>query len=268
MKNIIRFFVTNYRFSFILSVLLITFGIYGLYTIKTETRPPVDFAQATITTSYPGASVQEVENEITRPIEKKLARVKGLDKVVSTSRAGLSLIVVFIDSENYDTKEIVDEIRREVFSLSGSDLPKELLTDPVVSYFDAKIIPILRLAFLIDKEPRKRMKMAYELTKAIEILPGVAGVTMNGYREEEVQIALNPDLLRKYYVDYTQVLRSINAHTQSIPSGYIRSQKEDHLIRLENPLTDIKQIENIIVRTNFSDNKILLKDIATVKVCP
>lgn len=266
MKSIIQFFVTRFRFSLFLSLLIVIFGIIGLSTIKTETRPPVDFARASITTSFPGASAEEVENEVTRPIEEKLSSIKGLDKVFSTSSTGLSSITIFIDSENYTTQEVVDDIRREIHSIPN--LPKDLPDDPIVSYFDSKIIPILRLVFILPENPRKYMQLAYELKESIKILPGVAGINMNGYQEEEVQILLDPHLLAKHYVDYTQVLRSIRTYTQNIPSGYIRSSKKDYLIRLDHKISGLKQIENIIVRTNFSNKKILLKDIAKIQYAP
>ena len=128
MRTMTNFFIKNGKFTFVVTAFLIIFGILGLRRMNSESFPSVNFAMATITTSYDGASAKEIETKITRPIEDEIRGVSGLRDVRSISQPGLSSIFVRADIDNIDVVKVMSDLQRAVDRVS--DLPNDLREQP------------------------------------------------------------------------------------------------------------------------------------------
>jgi len=104
MRNIADFFIKNYKLTLVLMGFMAIVGLQGLSKMNAESWPAVDFATATITTNYPGASPEDIEALITKPIEDEIRKVTGLKDVKSISRIGQSQIVVRADMDNVQVR--------------------------------------------------------------------------------------------------------------------------------------------------------------------
>jgi multidrug efflux pump subunit AcrB len=111
MSFLVDFFIKNFKLTIVLSVFFVIMGFQGINKMNAEAWPQVNFAIAIITTQYKGASPEDIEALITKPIEDEVRTVSGLKDVKSTSQTGLSTIMVRIDMDNVDEDEVMDDLQ-------------------------------------------------------------------------------------------------------------------------------------------------------------
>ena len=114
MKSFFMFFIKNYKMSGLMMLIMVFLGVMGMKNVKSESRPPVDFAKVSITTVYPGASPEEIEEMITNKIEDEIRSVEGVKDVSSTSETGQSNISIRIDMDHFNTDKVADDVQRSV----------------------------------------------------------------------------------------------------------------------------------------------------------
>lgn len=263
MKNFFHFFIDNYKLSLAITFFIALAGILGLASLTAETYPPVDFPRVRVTTVYPGSSPQEVEEKITRKIEEEVRTVTGLKEVSSVSQNGRSEINILIDMNNYEVEDVVDELQRAVLRVQG--LPSDIQDEPNFQRLRAAEIPIFELGVIGPFNERRRDQIADLLKEQFEDVKGVSTVRLSGFREREFQILLNRKKMQQYYVGIEEVLNAVRKRTQNIPAGYIRSDKEQKLVRVNGQVENAEEMGEIVVRSNFSGQLIRVKDIAKVK---
>ena len=141
MNTLAQFFLRNSKFTSILSVGFIIFGIMGVLRMNAESYPPVSLATATIITSYDGASAEDIEIKITKPLEDEIRSVTGLKDVKSISQAGLSTIVVRIDMDdsNVDVDEAMSDVQKAIDRTTK--LPADLRDPPVFTEIKSEEFP-------------------------------------------------------------------------------------------------------------------------------
>ena len=115
----IKFFIYNSRLVILITLAFVIMGVRGLLNLQRESIPPIDFARALIVTVYPGSSSSEVEELITKKIEDQIRSVEHLKDVNSISQPGLSQILIRIDIDNTDTKEIINELHQRLQNVQG-----------------------------------------------------------------------------------------------------------------------------------------------------
>lgn len=262
MKQAMYFFIDNWKLSLVLMIFTVVSGILGLSQVRRESRPPVDFASATITTIYPGASPEEVEELVTTKIEDEIREVEGLRDVQSVSQANRSTINVRIDMDNVDTKVVIDDLQRAVQRVS--DIPADVLDPPLFSEANAKEIPIIEMALIGDNTNRRRDLLADQLANQMEDSRGVADVRLSGFRQREFQILLKPALMDQYYIGISEVTEAVRNRIPNIPAGYLKAPGDQKLVRVTGQVENAQQLEDIVIRSNFTGQKVRVKDIADV----
>jgi len=263
MKKVFGFFIDNYRFTIVVMVLFVLFGILGLTIIKREGIPPVNFAAVTITTRYPGSSPEEVEEKITKKIEDEIRTVDGIKKVISVSQSGLSLITVEIDIDSFDSDDVISELQRSV--QRAGDLPKDIPEDPVFQEIKSDELPVFEVAITGEQKNRERDLLADKLQTELEDIRSVGEVRLRGYREREFQVLLDPVKMRRLDVGINDVVNAVRGHSRNIPAGYIKSSKRQILVSVRSQVKETDEIKNIIVRSNFEGYRVRVRDVAIVK---
>ncbi len=263
MKKLAAFFIDNYKLTIVLSFFVVVWGLQSLFNLKSETRPQVDFAMANITTIYRGASAEDVETKVTKPIEDELRTISGLKDVRSVSQAGRSNIFVRVDMDNVpDTAKVINDIQKAVDRVSN--LPKELEDDPEFTELKSEEMPVLDIAIIGSNKDRKRDLVADLLKEEIEDNKRVLEVVPSGYRERRFQILLQPDKMQEFNIGINELLDKIQARNVSIPGGNLKEQTTEALVRLEGKIKNSREIEDILVRSNFSGKKVYVRDVAKV----
>ncbi|NOU46371.1 MAG: efflux RND transporter permease subunit [Bacteroidales bacterium] len=241
---------------------LILFGYLSYNTLNYNTLPKFDVNVISIQTVYKGASSNEVQTSVTKPIEEAVSAIEGVDVLSSSSREGLSLVTVTLKAGTNNITAQNDAERK--INQIKSNLPTDA-DDPVVNRFSTDEMPILRLS-ITSKIPQTELFEFVDL-KVKPMLTNVAGVAqvkIIGGVEREILIALDNDKLRGYTISATQVNQIISGSGLSFPAGNIKSDKNRFSIRMDAKIFDVEQLRNIIIRENSDGSRILLRDIASV----
>ncbi len=263
MKKLIAFFIDNYKFSIILMLMCFVIGLQALLKIKAESYPAVNFAAATVITSYRGASAEEIETQITRPVEDEIRTVRGLKDVRSVSQSGLSTISIRVDMDNFDVDEVMDDLQKAITRVT--DLPRDLRERPKFTEINSEEFPAIELAVIGDNEGRKRDKFVNYLKDLLEDNKMVLGARLTGFREREFSVFLHREKLEFYNIGINEVVAALQARNLNIPSGNLKSGDEKLLLKLDGLVTSIEELKDVYVRSNFTGQKIQLKDIAAVE---
>ncbi len=236
------------------TVALLLFGIVALMRMPVELLPELGYPSITVQTEYTDAAPAEIEELVTRPIEELVGGVPGVIAVESTSREGLSEVVLdfawgtSIDDAMADVREKLDRVR----------LPTES-ERPIVLRYDPAQEPILRMALVVDGPDRSGATPDFkalrdladeDIKQSLEKLDGVAAVQLHGGDEEEVVIELDPDRLAALGVDASEVVVAIGADNINRPGGGLTEDNNRYLIRTVHEAKSPEELGEIIIRDN------------------
>ncbi|SVE63389.1 uncharacterized protein METZ01_LOCUS516243, partial [marine metagenome] len=203
MDSILDFLVRQKKFAVVFSLAFIAIGILSFQQIQRDQFPSVDFEILAVTTAYPGASPEDVEQGVTKVIERELLSVGGIKNITSTSREGLSSIIITLESNVKDVVTVKNDIRNAVNRVGN--LPEEVTELPSVLDFNIMEIPILNIN--IDGasfDYAEARQITDDMEKALSMVKGVSRINKNGYLESEIQIKVDPDKLTKYNISVNE----------------------------------------------------------------
>jgi multidrug efflux pump subunit AcrB len=262
MNNFIKFFLENHKLTIILSGMMMIFGIMGIFKLNAESYPTVNFATAVITTRYDGATARDIETKITKPIEDKIREVSGLKDVRSISKSGMSKVVVRVDMDNEDEDEVLDELQKAVKSVTK--LPADLRDEPVYLEMNSEEFPAIELAIIGSNADRARDLMVDQLQEELEDSKRIKNVRPVGFLKRQFNIRLNESKMAQFHVGLEEVLHKIKIRNLDIPGGNIKNGGFKQLIRVEGKVKSVQELGSLVIRSNFTGKKVLLKDVAEV----
>jgi len=246
---------------FMLAVML--FGMVGFSRLAVKLLPDLSYPSVTIRTAYAGAAPIEIEQLLSKPIEEAVGVVKGLRKISSISRSGMSDVVLEFEwGTNMDMASL--EVREKIDTI---ELPLDI-NKPLLLRFNPNLDPIMRLAFSVpnaDAEQLKQMRTFAdeELTRRLEALSGVAAVRLSGGLEQEVHIELNQQKLSQLNLNADQIKRRINEENINLSAGKVVQGDKEYLVRTLNQFNSLAELGQVIV---YRDGQTLvrLSDIANI----
>lgn len=257
-----RFFIENYKFTIVLTVGMVLIGLGGLLQLNTEQFPNVEIGAVQITTSYPGASAEDIESKITKPLEDEIRGVTGLKEVKSVSQPGLSRIITQVDIDRYDVEEVVSDLQRAVDR--APNLPADLDSPPDFVEMKSSEFPIIELVVVGGEHSRQRNEIADELKEELEDVNGVKGVELVGFHERQFNIFLKQKALDRYHVGVNEVTAKIAAQNLTIPAGNLENGDKQQLIKIEGKMTSVEELSQLVIRSNFSGERVFLGDLAEI----
>lgn len=263
MQQIAKFFLTNYKFTIVLTLFAMIFGVGGLASLNSESFPSVNIGSAVISTRYDGATAEDIETKITKPIEEELQKVSGVKVIKSVSQAGVSTIVTEADIDKYDTEKVIADLQRAVDRANG--LPTDLLQKPTFLEIKSDEFPVIELAVIGSNKDRLRDSVADLLREDLQDNKKVSTVTLTGFRERRFNIFLDQQALLREHVPINAVQLALAGRNITVPGGEIKSETSQKLVRIEGKALSREELENLVVRSNFSGNRVLLKNIARIE---
>ena len=261
MNQLIHFFIENKKFTFVLTLFVLFFGLSGLKRLNSESFPAVDFAMATIVTAYDGASAEDIETKITKPIEDEIRSVAGLKDVRSISQAGLSTINVRGDIDNANVPRMMADLQRAV---DRAKMPADLEDPPEFTEIKSEEFPVVEIAIVGSNLHRARDIAADLLKDEIEDDKNILGVRPTSFRERQFEIHLDRAKLESHHIGVNEVIGAIERRNINVPGGHLKQKKFQQLLRIEGKVRNAEDIANILIRSNASGQAIFLKDIATI----
>ena len=242
---------------------LIVLGIFGYRQLAIDQFPDVDIPVVTVQTTYPGASAETIEREVSRRMEEAFNPVQGVDKITSVSLEGVSQVIVEfdlgrdVDAASADIRAKIETIRR--------DLPEDI-DPPVVEKFDPASMPIVSLALSSNSTSLVNLTSLADETirRRLENVRGVGEVRIAGGLEREVRVFILPSRLQAVGVSVGEVMAALQSQNLEIPAGRVEKGGAERLVRVTGRITDPKQFGEVIV-ANRGSQPIRLKDVARVE---
>ncbi len=260
MKSILSYFIKYPVVVNIIVLMFIVLGIAGALSMKSSYHPLLDSKNISIQLNYPGASPQEMEEGVVLKIENNLKGIVGVDRVTSVSRENAANINVEIlrgkniDVVLADVKNAVDKVPSYPIGMEPPIISKiENVRETISFTISGKNIPL-----------RTLKQYAREIENDLRSLKGISQVTVTGFPDEEIEIAVRENDLRAYDLSFEIVANAVRQANILITGGTIRTDSEDYLIRANNRSYYGDELLNLIVRADKSGNIIRLKDIAEV----
>jgi len=245
----------------ILSMLLILFGAYSYRTMPKESFPEIVFPLIYVQTVYPGNTPKDIENLITRELEKEIETVTGIKKLNSESVQDMSIINVEFNID-VDTEKALQDVKDAV-DRAKSELPSDLEDDPVVMDIDLSRVPILNINLYGEFSIDELVDYGEYLQDEIEELPQISEVTITGDKEKEVQINVDLPKLKAAKLSFNDIISALQSENINIGAGDILLGGVRRSIRTQGEFTNMDQIRQVIVK-HENGNIVYLKDVAEV----
>ena len=249
----------------VLTVIITISGFLAYRAMPAESFPEVVQPTIFIGTPYPGNSPVDMERLITRPLEKQLNTISGVDKIKSTSVQGFSSIEV-----RFDFKVGVDEALRKVKDKvdavqSSADFPKDLPADPNIFELNiAELQPIMNINLSGEFTADQLEDYAKHLEEKIEDIPSIASVDLRGVDDKEVEIAVDLQKMENLDISFNGISDAIKYENMSVSGGDLLVDGYRRNIRVLGEFESMQDIENIIVKQE-KGAIVYLRDIATVQ---
>ena len=241
---------------------LILFGIIGYTNLNYNLLPSFDTGNLSVQTVLPGASPQEIESKVTKPIEEVISTVEGIDIMTSSSLQNVSVIQLVLKS-GVDDKAAQQDVERKIAQIK-STLPVDI-QEPVVNRFSTDDFAILNISVtgtvsdqelyeLIDKEVKPNLSNVM----------GVGDINVIGGQQREVKVLLNNDKLRAYKLSPKQVYQVIAGNTASVPGGNVVNDQQNLSITMDADYSSVALLKDLVIRDNGMGSRIMLTDVATI----
>jgi len=261
MKNLLAYFIKYPIAGWIIVIGFVLFGYFGFTTLTSSFFPLSESRIITINLAYPGASPQEMEEGIVLKIEENLKGIEGIDRVTSKSYEN-SAAVTIETYKGYDTDIILAEVKNAVDKVPSFPSGME---PPVIAKQEATRQTIT-FAVSGNGIPLKVLKQkAQIIEKELLRMEGISQVSISGFPDEEIEIAVTEANLRAYGLSFQQVATAVAQNSLITTGGSIKTQAEEYLIRASSRAYYANELENIVVKSSPDGNIVLLKEVATLR---
>jgi len=247
------------------TMLVLTFVVLGVFSytqLGIDQFPKIDLPTVTVRTVLQGASPEEVESQITKPIEEVINTVSGIDELRSTTLEGVSLVVVqFVLDKNADVA--AQEVRDKVATIIGQ-LPRDTDT-PVIERVDFDAAPVLSISVYGSRPLRELTEIAdKQIKQRLESVRGIGSVQIVGGRRREIQIWLDADKLQAYRLTIDQVRNAIRAQDVEIPGGRIDQGPNELVLRTLGRVENVRDFEKLVIAA-VNGTPVYLREIARIE---
>ncbi len=255
-------------FILMVMVLILLMGRTAYNSMRVEENPDVSFGTISITTVYPGAGAEEVNNLVSRELEESVSGIANLLEVTSSSQEGVSSVVLnFEVGTNMDAA--LNEVRSKVDARVG-ELPREV-EKPIIEKFDFSATPVLFLTLRSDTHSNRQLRdLADNVFKdRFAQVKGVASVNVSGGDQREIQVRVKKDALLRYGIGILDVQQAVQQASLNVPAGRVEAGAEEFSVRVLGEFKSPEEIGDtyLIVREQGQDGaerKVKLSDLATI----
>lgn len=256
-----EFFIRNNKFAYLFLVALIGVGLYSLFAIPKESSPEVVIPVGVVSTLLPGAPAADIETLITNEIERGLVSLENVKDITSTSREGVSSVVVEFEADA-DLEKSIQDLKDEVDTIK-QQLPSDA-EDPFVSEVNFVDQPILTVAVSAELSDIEFTSLADDIENEIESIGGVSRVEAQGVRSREVTVIVDQAALSRFGVSLSDITNAIRNANITFPIGQIVNNGISYNVAFEGDITNTDQIANVSV-TNLNGQPVYVKDLAIIE---
>jgi multidrug efflux pump len=257
--------VDNRTAIYIIAALVSLYGLNKFNSLPKEQFPDIVMPTISVTTIYVGNSPKDIENLVTRPIEKQLKGISGakVNKITSTSQTDFSLIIVEFDS---DVKTELAKLKvKDAIDKAKTDLPNDLTSQPNAQEFAFSELPIMFVNVSGDFDGVKLKEYADKLQDKFEELTEVTRAEIVGAPEREIQINADPYKMQAASISYMDIENAVSRENNDITGGLVKVGDMKRTLKVRGQFTSALALQNIIVRSSSRGASMYLRDLAEIK---
>ncbi|MGE4290555.1 MAG: efflux RND transporter permease subunit [Salinivirgaceae bacterium] len=250
--------------TIMLMIVVMALGVAGFFRLPTNMLPDITYPMVKVYVYWPGATPEQIENEVASVVERKMATVDNLDYIESTSEEGVYTLLV-----NFDYSVNRDIAYQDVLAKMGlikKELPQGIL-EPVIFKADPSQLPVVEI--LVSSEnmslTQLRTWVENEFQEQFASVKGSAGTALSGGMMREIRIHIDPVKLQGFSISLAEISQRLKNENIDMVGGRMLTDTRDFIVRTYNEFQSLQEIENLIIRKSGSDGQVLLKDIATVE---
>lgn len=255
-------FIKRPVFTTMFILLLVVFGIRCYPEIGVDLNPDVDLPIVSVRVTYSGASPQEMETLVTKPIENRVSQVSGIKTLSSTVLEGYSETVLEFNI-GVDPQVKASEVREKVASVRKA-LPDDI-DEPVTQTVDLNSRAIVAYTFASPSRSRGEIRRIVEdnIKDELQMVEGVSEVTVVGASQRAIRIVLKPEKLAEYGIAYQTVRSKLNANNYNTPGGKAKNDAMEITVRTLGKYNNINDIKQVVV-ANHNGRPVYISEIADV----
>lgn len=254
--------VNNTTTVMFLTFIIVLMGVVTYISLPKENFPEIKIPKVYIGTTHPGNSPKDIENLITRPIEKELNTISSVDNIQSTSIQDYSTIIVEFTTDT-DVEDALTKVKDAV-DKAKPELPTDLDTDPNIFELDVNEFPILNVNLSGNYSVDKLKEYAEYLEDEIEKLPEISKAEIRGVDEKEVKVNVDPFKLEAMHLNFGDIENAITAENITMSGGNYKSDGVERSVRIEGEFKDPNELLGIVIK-HEKGNIVYLRDVASVK---
>lgn len=254
--------IDNRTAVYILTIIVTLLGLSTYNSLPKEQFPEIKLPQIIVQTVYPGTSPENMENLVSKPIEKEVKNLTGIKKVTSNSFQDFSIVIVEfntdveVDKAKQDVKDAVDKARPE--------MPQNLPNEPEVKDIDLSEIPILNVNISGNYDLKRLKEFAEDIQDRIEEIKEIKRVDIVGALEREIQVNVDMYQLQAAGFTFSDIEQAIQGENISATAGEMAMNNQKRILSVRNEFKTADQIGNIIVHNQLGGSA-YIRDIAEVK---
>ncbi len=254
--------IDNKTAIYVLTFILVIMGYSAYQNLPKENFPEVIIPKIFVQTIYPGTSPENMENLVTKQLEKQLKSTPGLKKITSNSYQDVSVITAEFNT-NVDIKDAKQRVKDAV-DKARQDLPNDLPKDPNVMDINLADLPIMYVNLSGDYDLKKLKEYAESLKDQIEALKEISGVDIVGALDPEIQINADLNKMAAAQVSFRDIESAVGYENLTISGGTVKMDGMRRTLNVKKEFKSADEIANLIIKTP-SGASVYLKDIAEVK---
>ena len=257
--------VKNRTTVIVITLLICAYGMYSYAAMPKESFPEVVTPEIYVATPYNSSSVVDIEKLITKPLEKEINTISGVDEINSTSVPNFSTIQVKFDYDISPT-EALRKVKDAVDKAQGdADFPKDLPSEPSVFEMNfSEMIPVMNINISGDHSIDQLHHYAKILEDRIESLPQINKVDIRGVPEKEVQVTVDVHRLEALELNFNDVAQALQSENLTMSGGEVLTDGTRRAVRVIGEFADMDMIRELVIKNEFQ-KEVRLSDVATVE---
>lgn len=258
-----RVSVNNPVFATMMMASLLVVGLFAYFKLSVEQFPDVEFPIVVVSTTYPGATPESIESEVTRQIEEGVNTISGVRNLTSRSLEGTSLVIIEFEL-TVDPVEAVQDVREKVALVTPRF--RDEVDDPEISRFSPDSQPIASIAIRSERRSlRDLTSLADEvILKRLQTVRGVGRSYIVGGLKRRINIRPNPEKMQAYRIGMDQLINIVRSENQQLPVGTLTGNRTEFVVQIEGRVVDPGNLANLVVARR-GGAPVYLGDVATVE---
>ncbi len=237
------------------------FGVFSFSKLPIDLMPDIETNTIMVFTYYNGASAEDIENNVTRPLENTLNSVEHLKHITTNSRENVSVVTLEFEF-GYDIDDLTNDVRDKL-DMVASSLPDDA-NNPIIFKFSTDMIPILMVSVKAEESQAALYKILDDnVVNPLARIEGVGTVSISGAPEREINVYMDPAKMEAYNIPVETVSAIIGAENRNIPGGTFDVGSNTYALRIEGEFKNPQEMYNLVVGSHNGAN-VYLRDIATI----